>query len=177
MPAAIGRQYVEVDPDRILTRMTRRDPFSEIEDLFERMDSELEKLGPGIGGARSPRVAIDVVETDDEVVVSADLPGFDADSIDVELHDDALTIAATREDEHDVDTDGNTEGHDSAAATSDGPRYHRHERSRGSTSRRISLPVAVDPDGTTAGYEDGVLIVTLPKRSASDSGGHRIDVE
>ncbi|MBP1923384.1 HSP20 family protein [Halorubrum alkaliphilum] len=161
--------------------MTRRDPFSEIEDLFERMDRELEKIGPAFDGSRSPGVAVDVVETDDEVVVTADLPGFDADSIDVELHEDALTIAATRENEHDgaadTDTEASPDADDGPGATEPAePRYHRHERRHGSASRRIPIPVAVDPDGTSATYDDGVLTVTLPKRS-SDSDGHRIDVQ
>jgi len=159
--------------------MTRRDPFSEIEDLFERMDRELEKIGPAFEGSRSPSVSVDVVETDDEVVVTADLPGFDADSIDVELHDDALTITATRESEHDAtaDADPDVEADEPQSTGAAGPRYHRHERRHGSASRRIPIPVAVEAGETTAAYDDGVLTVTLPKRSASESGGHRIDVE
>lgn len=163
--------YVEVAPDRILTCMTRRDPFADIEELFDRMDRELEKLGTGLDGPAlempgSSNVAVDVIETDEDVTVVADLPGFGGDDIDVELHDEALTVAATREE---------TEGEDS---TSEDARYHRRERRHGSISRRIPLPAAVDPDGAAATYDDGVLTVTLPKRRPDDGDdGHRIDIE
>ena len=163
--------------------MPRRDPFSEIEDLFERMDRELEKIGPAFDGSRSPSVAVDVVETDDDVVVTADLPGFDAADIDVELHDDALTLAATREAEHDAPTesaapvDVDSPDDDPERADTAEPRYHRRERRHGSVSRRIPIPAAVEPNETAAAYDAGVLTVTLPKRSSKDSGGHRIDVE
>ncbi len=162
--------------------MTRRDPFGEIEDLFERMDRELEKLGAGIEGPRSPGTAVDVVETDEELLVIADLPGFDPDAIDVELHEDALTIGATREETHETGADVDGADTDEAAGKqeateSETPRYHRRERRYGSVSRRLPLPVAVEADGTTASYDDGVLTVSLPKRTESASSGHRIDVE
>jgi HSP20 family protein len=165
--------------------MTRRDPFTEIEELIERMGQEFEELGgtldspgpgvPGFPGARE--VAVDVIEDDEAITVLADLPGFDADEIEVELHDDALSIAATREETRDAAA---TVGEADAAggdAESDGDvRYHRRERRRRAVSRRIPLPEPVERDGTTASYDDGVLTVTLPKRSSSDSDGHSIDV-
>jgi HSP20 family protein len=152
--------------------MTRRDPFSEIEELFDRMDRELDKLGAGLDGPMldgpgSQTVAVDVIEDDGSLTVAADLPGFDGDDVDVELHDDALTIAATRE-----------EGEQAEASASEDARYHLRERRHGSVSRRIPLPAAVEPDGAAATYDDGVLTVTLPKRRPDDGDdGHRIDIE
>ncbi|MFC6753725.1 Hsp20/alpha crystallin family protein [Halorubrum tibetense] len=157
--------------------MTRRDPFGEIENLFERMDQELEKLGAGLERPRSPGTTVDVVETADGLQVIADLPGFDPDAIDVELHEDALTIGATREEIHETGTDADEADASEEAPESGTPRYHRRERRYGSVSRRIPLPVAVEADGTTASYDDGVLTVSLPKRTESASSGHRIDVE
>ena len=158
--------------------MTRRDPFTEIEDLLERMGQEFEDLGgtldapgPGVPGFPGPRdVAVDVIEDDESITVLADLPGFDADEIEVELHDDALSIAATRDEARDAEV---------AVGADDGDadvQYHRRERRRRSVSRRIPIPEAVERDGTTASYDDGVLTVTLPKRSSSDAAGHSIDV-
>jgi HSP20 family protein len=164
--------------------MTRRDPFTEIEDLIERMGEEFEELGgtldspgPGVPGFPPARdIAVDVIEDDGTITVIADLPGFDADEIDVELHDDALSIAATREEtraEEAAVDEGEGEGE--LDRESD-VRYHRRERRRRAVSRRIPVPKPVERDGTTASYDGGVLTVTLPKRSSSDSAGHSIDI-
>ncbi|KDS90502.1 heat-shock protein Hsp20 [Halorubrum saccharovorum] len=165
--------------------MTRRDPFTEIEDLIERMGREFEELGgtldtpgPGVPGYPARRdVAVDVIEGDEEVTVLADLPGFDADEIEVELHDDALSIAATREETRDAEATVGESDPDADDAAGEGDvRYHRRERRRRAVSRRIPIPEPVERDGTTASYDDGVLTVTLPKRSSPDSAGHSIDV-
>ncbi|ACM55949.1 Hsp20/alpha crystallin family protein [Halorubrum lacusprofundi] len=183
--------------------MTRRDRFTEIEDLIERMGREFEELGgtldapgPGVPGFPDTReIAVDVIEDDETITVLADLPGFDADGIEVELHDETLSITATHDETRDtevtVDEDdataddavegdaaegADTGGDDSSeAGGGDDVRYHRRERRRRAVSRRIPIPEPVDRDGATASYDDGVLTVTLPKRS-SDDAGHNIDV-
>ncbi|EMA65175.1 heat shock protein Hsp20 [Halorubrum aidingense JCM 13560] len=178
--------------------MTRRDPFTEIETLLERMGREFEALGstldtPELPGTRD--LAVDVFEDDETVTVVADLPGFDEDEIEVELRDDALLIAATHETESEVsigedtdegaDADGefdDTEDDadaatDDAASDPDGDvRYHRRERRTRAVSRRVPIPASVERDGASASYDVGVLTVTLPKRSATDATGHSIDV-
>ncbi|MFD1570055.1 Hsp20/alpha crystallin family protein [Halorubrum laminariae] len=181
--------------------MTRRDPFDEIDDLLDRMGHEFEELGdtfappdpmggPDLLGARDPPV--DVLEDDAELTVLVDLPGFDDDDIEVELREDALTLSATREetseasiagasnaDADGADNAGDADDSDSADATRDDEpavQYHRRERRSRSVSRTIPLPEPVDRAEATASYDDGVLTVTLPKRSPSDAGGHRIDV-
>lgn len=177
--------------------MTRRDPFREIEDLLERMGREFEELGgtldapgrpgaPDLLGARD--VPVDVLEDDDAITVLANLPGFDDDEIEVQLHEDALTIAATREEASEATIDGNGDGTGDNDENGDGKgdgngegdetgvRYHRRERRRRSVSRRISIPEPVESGGASASYDGGVLTVTLPKRSAGESAGHSIDV-
>lgn len=169
--------------------MTRRDPFREIEDLLERMGREFEELGgtldaPGTPGASdllgARDVPVDVLEDDDAITVLANLPGFDDDEIEVQLHEDALTIAATREEASEATIDGNDDGDGDSDGNGDGDesgvRYHRQERRRRSVSRRISIPEPVESDGASASYDGGVLTVTLPKRSAGESAGHSIDV-
>jgi HSP20 family protein len=179
--------------------MTRRDPFTEIEDLLERMGREFEELGgtldapgPGVPGFPDTReIAVDVTEDDESITVLADLPGFDADEIEVELHDETLSITATHDETRDtevtVDEDDAIEGDAAEGADTGGDdssetggdddvRYHRRERHRRAVSRRIPIPEPVERGGATASYDDGVLTVTLPKRSSSDDAGHNIDV-
>jgi len=168
--------------------MTRRDPFDEIEELLERMGREFEELGgtldgtppevPRLPGARD--VDVDVIEDDESIVVVADLPGFDADDVEVELRDDALVIAGSREESTEFAVDDEGEGDDAGGAdgadeTADGVRYHRRERRLRSVSRRVPIPRPVEADAATASFDAGVLTVTLPKRSPDD-GGHTIDV-
>ena len=129
------------------------DPFDEIERLFDRMSREfgVEDL------ARS--VPVDVEDRDATFVVTADLPGFGTDDVDLTLSNRTLRIAAEREEE-------------SEAGDAD---YLRRERHRTSVSRSVRLPEAVEEDGITATYKHGVLTVTLPKREGE--GGQRIEVE
>jgi len=181
--------------DDLLDRMGR-----EFEELGETFEAPGPTGGPDLFGARDPPV--DVIEDDEALTVLVDLPGFDDDDIAVELREDALTVTATREetseaaidappiddapsatddtDASESDAGGRAADGDGAvdAGRDDGPgvRYHRRERRGRSVSRTIRLPEPVERDEATASYDDGVLTVTLPKRSASDAGGHRIDV-
>ncbi|ELZ43852.1 heat shock protein Hsp20 [Halorubrum californiense DSM 19288] len=173
--------------------MTRRDPFDEIEDLLERMGREFEELGgtlegtgpevPRFPGARD--VDVDVIEDDEAVTVVADLPGFDADDVEVEFRDDALVITGSREESSefevaDADDDaGATDAGDAADGAheaDDEVRYHRRERRLRSVSRRVPIPEPIEADAATASFDAGVLTVTLPKRSSEDDRGHTIDV-
>ena len=165
--------------------MTRRDPFDEIEDLLERMGREFEELGGTLEGAgpEVPRfpgareVDVDVIEDDESITVVADLPGFDADDVDVELRDGALVISGSREESTEVDTaDGGDADAAETAGEGDEVRYHRRERRLRSVSRRVPVPEPVEADAATASFDAGVLTVTLPKRSPDDDRGHTIDV-
>ena len=145
--------------------MTDRDPFSELDELFERLNRELDQFGGQFDPSLPGRgVKVDVAEHDDELVVTADLPGFEKDDIEVTIQEGTLTIEADREVESKQEADGD-----------DGPRYHRRERSRTAVSRRIRLPAEVDKADARATYANGVLTITLPKLK-SDDGGHTIDV-
>ena len=166
--------------------MTRRDPFDEIEDLLERMGREFEELGGTLEGAgpEVPRfpgareVDVDVIEDDESITVVADLPGFDADDVDVELRDGALVIGGSREESSEVDTadEGDADAADTADE-GDEVRYRRRERRLRSVSRRVPVPEPVEADAATASFDAGVLTVALPKRSPDDDRGHTIDVD
>ena len=99
----------------------------------------------GIDEAFTPRV--DVSETDREIKVSAELPGLDENDIDVTLTRDTLTIKGEKKEEKE----------------DKGKDYYRMERSYGSFTRSIPLPVEVNTDKVEATFKKGVLQVTLPK--------------
>ena len=127
-----------------------RNPFEEMERAFERMGEQLEGLGPEMGAGS---IRIDVADTGEAFVVTADLPGFDREDIEVTLTDRRLELSAERAAEHEEA----------------GPEYLRRERRRGTLRRSVHLPERVEREGAEAAYEHGVLTVTVPK-AAGESG-------
>jgi HSP20 family protein len=137
--------------------MARQNPFDEIEQFFKRMGREFEESG--LASLRD--IAVDVSETDDELVVAADLPGYEKENIEISASGRELTIEAER----------------SAEEEETGDRYVRRERSRSSVRRSITLPVEVVEEEASATYNNGVLTVTLPKETADeDDESTNIDV-
>jgi HSP20 family protein len=136
----------------------RDNPFEEIERMFERMSEQFEGAQPG--RMMEGTVLVDVEDRDDEFVVTADLPGFDREEIEVNLRDDTLELSASRE---------TTEETESGT-------FVRRERRRSDVSRSVYLPDPVVAEETTAVHENGVLTVTLPKVTPEESGGTDIPV-
>ncbi|SFL24373.1 HSP20 family protein [Halogranum rubrum] len=135
----------------------RSNPFKDIEELFDRMGRGFEPSGIGMRD-----VAVDVSETDEDVVVTADLPGYEKSDIDVTAADGRLTIAAAR---------------DETSETED-THYHRRERTHREVRRSLHLPADVEETAANATYQNGVLTVTLPKvQSDDEEEGFDIDVE
>jgi len=91
--------------------------------------------------------AMDLVETEDDFVLRADLPGVNEEDVNIELEDNVLTISGQRKAEHEVRKEG----------------YYRVERASGSFSRSLTLPEGVDPEKVAAHFERGVLEVKIPK--------------
>ncbi|WP_251330404.1 Hsp20/alpha crystallin family protein [Haloplanus pelagicus] len=148
--------------------MTRRNPFDELEELFDRMQENVENAARmwdpeefegGLPRPGSAGMSVDLEDTGDELVLTGDLPGFETEDIDVRMVDRTLQISAERDEE----------------AESDAGEYVRRERRHASVSRSISLPEAVDESDITARYNNGVLTVRMPKREPDDRGT-RIDV-
>lgn len=123
----------------------RPDPFAEIEQLFEQFSGFSDPLGG--------RIPVDVLDTTDELVVHADLPGRSADEVDVRLEDDRTLLIEAEPEESDV------EG-----------RFVTRERTNEGLSRTVALPAAVDGSATEASYDRGVLTVRLPKLTGDSDG-------
>ncbi|MDS0278803.1 Hsp20/alpha crystallin family protein [Halomicroarcula sp. S1AR25-4] len=133
--------------------MSDRDPLSELERAFDTLSEQF--------GVDVDTVPTDILDEGDAFVVHADLPGFDSADLDVQLVEERkLTITAD---------------HSEESETTDG-RYVQRERRRQSASRTVRLPEAVDEEGTSASYEEGVLTVRLPKVSGDADDGTDIPV-
>jgi HSP20 family protein len=91
--------------------------------------------------------AMDLVETEHDFVLKADLPGLSESDVNIELDDNVLTISGERKSEHEDRKAG----------------YYRVERSYGSFRRSLTLPEGVDPEAVKATFDKGVLEVTVPK--------------
>jgi HSP20 family protein len=91
--------------------------------------------------------AIDVADSENEIVVKAEVPGCKAEDIDISVHGNTLTISGEKKAEEEKKEKG----------------YYHLERSYGSFRRELSLPGSVDPDKVEASCKNGVLTVTMPK--------------
>lgn len=91
--------------------------------------------------------ALDLYQSNDNVVAVVELPGMRKEDIEISLHDGTLTISGERERE----------------STSNGAKAERTERYVGTFRRSIALPTRVDAGKVSATYRDGILTVTLPK--------------
>ena len=129
---------------------TRWDP---IRDLFA-IQQRLDRFAPGPGGWMPP---VDLLETADRYVITAELPGISQEDVQIHAHDDRLTLSGVRRERE--------------CACEE---YHRIERGHGAFSRTFQLPVPIDPERITADLRDGVLTVTCPK--APDAGAKRIRI-
>jgi HSP20 family protein len=131
--------------------IVRWEPFRELSSLQTEMNrlfnAAFDAPAGGNGGVRRWTPAMDLLETDDAFVLRADLPGLTEDDVNIELEDNVLTLAGERKSAHEEKGEG----------------FHRVERSFGSFSRSLTLPKGVDPEAVTAGFENGVLEVRVPK--------------
>ena len=102
--------------------------------------------------------ALDVVETETDYVLRADLPGVDEKDVKIELENRVLTVSGERKAEHEERKEG----------------YYRVERSSGSFARRLTLPAGVDPAAVTATFDKGVLEIRIPRPALAKP--HRVEI-
>ncbi len=126
-----------------MSLLTNWDPFSEMFRLQEEMGRRRTN-----GGRLAFRPAVDIHEDAEAITLSAEVPGMNADDIEVEVENDILTLSGERKLEREEDKDG----------------YHRIERAYGSFSRSFSLPENVDTENVLAEKNDGVLKIKLMKK-------------
>jgi HSP20 family protein len=135
--------------------IVRWEPLRELGTLQSEMNRLFNTVfdGPGVGGngvqntMRRWMPAMDLLESGDDFVLKADLPGVSEEDVTIELEDSTLTISGERKAEHQSEDEG----------------YYRVERSTGAFSRSLTLPKGVDPEAVSARFDRGVLEVRIPK--------------
>jgi HSP20 family protein len=144
------------------------DPFEEMREFQRRMNRMMRGFAGGRSMLPAPEGAIeeyriepytDIMETDKEVILTADMPGLKKEDIKINVTADSIQISAETEKEEKEEKEG----------------YLRRERSYGRYYRSYSLPSAVDPEKVKATYKNGVLEVRLPKTEAKKGKSEKID--
>jgi HSP20 family protein len=142
--------------------LTKYDPFPEM-DLSTGFRSFQEAVNRMLSEPRSQRPwtpPVDILETENELVIKADLPEVDMKDIHVDIENGTLSLKGERKFESEEKAKG----------------YHRIERSYGSFARYFSLPDTVEPDKVKADYKNGVLTVTLPKKEIAKPRSIKVEV-
>ena len=130
--------------------IVRWDPVRELDSFQSDMNRLFDGFFHSRGNAGAHRrwiPAMDLVETDEHLVLRADLPGMDEDDVEVEVKDGVLTVSGERKAEHEEKQEG----------------FYRVERAFGSFTRSLSLPQGVDAGAVSASFDRGVLEVRVPK--------------
>jgi HSP20 family protein len=128
--------------------LTRFDPFAEM----TRLQDQLMRWNQSSGGSDYAfRPTVDIFEDEGTIQLRADLAGVKPDDVKIEVENNVLTVRGERK----LENEQNQKG------------YHRVERAYGTFSRSFALPDTVDTEHIDAGFRDGVLNLTLPKRPAA----------
>lgn len=153
-----------------MATLVRWEPFREVATLQNDMGRLMSAFLGQANGETTTRPwvpAVDMWETDDELVYAFDLPGLPEDEISVEYDDGSLTVSGERERTHEVADD----------------HFYRYERRFGSFERSIGLPQGVKEDEIKADYNGGVLEIRVPKpeqakpRRIEIGGGDQATIE
>lgn len=143
--------------------ITRFEPFrgvTTIQDQINRLFNEAFDCSSEEGNLTTWAPAVDIHETEHELVVKADLPGVEPEDLDIRVENNILAIRGERKSEKKVNEDN----------------YLRAERSYGSFSRSFLLANTVNTEAIKADYKDGVLTLTVPKREEAKPKQIKIQV-
>ena len=130
----------------------------EFDRLFKEAFTPL--FGEGDISTRTWAPPVDIFETENDIVLKAELPGVDPKDVEVKVEDNTLCLKGERKFEKEVKDES----------------YHRIERSYGSFARSFSLPNSINAEKVKAEYKDGLLMLTLPKREEAKPKTIKIDV-
>jgi HSP20 family protein len=136
-------------------------PFATLQREIDRLFDDFTRGFPAFGtaGAQDLTPSIDVTETNNEIEITAELPGLEEKDVEINVADNLLTIKGEKKSEKE-EKDKN---------------YRLVERSYGSFARTLELPAGVNPDQIKASIAKGVLTVTVPKPAPAQT--KKIDVK
>jgi HSP20 family protein len=104
---------------------------------------------------------VDIFETEDKVVLKAELPGLRKEDIEIQVRDNTLTLKGEKKFEKEVKEES----------------YHRVERAYGSFQRSFTLPSTIKQDAIEASFKDGILEISLPKAEEAKPKQIKIQVK
>jgi HSP20 family protein len=114
---------------------------------FQRLQQEVDRLFSGVSGAVHSFPPVNLWTSENDVTVTAELPGVNTEDIDIAVHGDSLVLRAARK----------------PVEINENDTLYRHERIHGEFSKTVQLPFKVDGDKVSASYKRGVLSVTCPR--------------
>ena len=140
--------------------LIRWEPAREVDTLQSEVNRVFDAFFGNGSGSRARRwvPAMDLVETEGDLVLRADLPGLGKDDVEIEVKDGVLTVSGERKAEHEEKSEG----------------FYRVERAFGRFSRSLTIPEGVDAEAITADFNEGVLEVRIPK--PAERQPHRIAI-
>lgn len=144
--------------------IVRWQPLGNLLDIRKDIDKLFEEFFEGkapIEGDVGWTPRVDVHETDNSFVVSADIPGLEKKDIKISMQNNVLTIFGERKMEREEKNKS----------------YHRIERYAGKFSRSFQLPTGIDADNVKAAYKNGVLTIEIPKKEEAKAKEIPVEVE
>lgn len=132
-----------------MSKITRWQPYNELVTMRREMDRLFDDFfaNPLSASEAMTQPCIDMVQTEDELIVKATLPGLDPDDLDIQITGDTLTLRGEQKVEEEIEE----------------AKYHMRERRYQSFSRSLRLPTTVVADKAQAEMKNGILTLTLPK--------------
>jgi HSP20 family protein len=143
-----------------MANLERREPFTGLDTQFSRMLNDFFGRTGQESNLTTWAPAVDIYETEHELVVKADLPDVKPEDLDIRVENNILTIRGERKFEKKVDESN----------------YLRVERAYGSFSRSFALANTVNTEAIKADYQNGVLTLTVPKREEAKPKQIRVNI-
>ena len=141
--------------------LSHYDPLANFPSSLRLFEDAVTRMFNEPRGSRPWSPAVDIVETENDLVLKADLPEVKLEDIEVRVENGTLTLKGERKFEKEEKTKG----------------VHRIERSYGTFVRSFSLPDSFDTNNVNAEYKNGVLTITMPKKEAAKPRQVKVEVK